>query len=178
MQIFCASAFFAALLPAAIAWAEPIVIINSYHDLDYAKEACDYQTRIGQKLMPDNPDVINGIAECKLAGDGRILGRRLENAVIAQLAINTRCAGVSVFRENHPSYDGRNNYLDLTTQRKQFHWVLFLDYTPGQKTHEWTLFPNDADKPLNGMLEGQGTPAEIADQICTVVTKRGANIVR
>jgi hypothetical protein len=182
IRILCAAAQFAVLLPAAVAWAEPIVIINSYHNLDYAREACDFQERVSQKLMPEDPDVLNGIAECKLAGDGRNLGRRLENAVIDQLAINTRCPGVSIFRQNHPDYDGKNNFFELAEQEKQFHWDLFLDYNPGQKTHAWALFPKNGPqsdaKMISGVLEGQGTAVEIADQICIVVTKRGANIVR
>jgi hypothetical protein len=81
------AALIAMLMPGA-ALAEQIIIIKSYHNLDYASVACS---------NTNNPE---GIAECKLFTDGRNLGRRLENEVRSQMAANTRCQGVDVFRLN------------------------------------------------------------------------------
>jgi len=162
----------AALLLGREAVAEPIiVIISSQHNLQYARRACS------SPLL--NPD---GIAECKFAGDGRDLGRKLENEVRSQMATNPRCQGVDVFRQNHPDYDGKINFDELADQMKQVHWTLFLEYNPGQTIHNWTLFPwtggdaSGGELVPGGMLEGEGTVSQIADQICIVVTKRGANI--
>jgi hypothetical protein len=92
---------------------------------------------------------------------------------------------VSVFRENHPDFDGKSNSSELATQNAKAHWDLFLDYNPGSETHGWTLFPYDAASwsplgtgrgKMGKMVEGEGTTAQIADQICTVVTNKGANI--
>src|SRR5262245_12497126 len=50
----------------------------------------------------------------------------------------------TVFREDHPEFDGRSNAAELAPQRAKTHWSLFLDYYPGSETHGWTLFPYDA----------------------------------
>ena len=157
------AALIAMLTPGA-AVAEPIIIIIiSLHNLDYARNACS--------------DVANaeGIAECKLAGDGR----KLENEVTSRMATSPRCQGVNVFRQNHPGYDG--NFNELADQMKQVHWDLYLDYNPGQTTHNWTLFPktggvSGGELVLNGIVEGEGTVSQIADQICIAVKKQGASI--
>src|SRR6516164_1289043 len=61
------AALIAMLTPVA-AVAEPlIIIISSQHNLEYARRACSFVA---------NPE---GIAECKFVGDGRNLGRKLEN---------------------------------------------------------------------------------------------------
>jgi hypothetical protein len=157
------------------AFAEPIIIINSPHNLEYGRIAC---STIQSRSAPDNPE---GIAECKHF-DVRNLGRRFENEVRSQMATNTRCQGVDVFRLTDQEFDGKNNISELADQMEQAHWQLFLEYHPGQAKHTWTLFPYTGAEFLpgkfvvSGIVSGEGTASEIADQICIVVTKRGANI--
>ena len=165
------AALFAMLTPGA-AVAEPIiVIISSQHNLQYAGGVCSSPLLNAE-----------GIAECKFVGDGRQLGRKFENEVRSQMATNPRCQGVDVFRQSHPDYDGKTNFNELADQLKQVHWTLFLEYNPGQTTHNWTLFPwtggdvSGGELVPGGMVEGEGTVSQIADQICIVVTKRGANL--
>ena len=67
------AALIAVLTPGA-AVAEPIIIISSQHNLEYARRACSY--------VKD----AEGIAECKFVGDGRNLGRKLENEVRSGMA--------------------------------------------------------------------------------------------
>src|SRR5260221_12831741 len=67
-----------AMLAARTALAEPI-IINSYHNLKHARIACS---------LVANPE---GIAECRFVGDGRGLGRKLENEVILKLGDPDSC---------------------------------------------------------------------------------------
>jgi hypothetical protein len=77
---------------------------------------------------------------------------------------------------------GKINFDELADQMKQVHWTLFLEYNPGQTTHNWTLFPwtggdvSGGELVPGGMVEGEGAVSQIVDQICIVVTKRGANI--
>ena len=95
---------------------------------------------------------------------------------------NPRCQGVDVFRQSHPDYDGKINFNELADQLKQVHWTLFLEYNPGRTTHNWTLFPwtggdvSGGELVAGGLVEGEGTVSQIADQICIVVTKGGANV--
>jgi hypothetical protein len=166
------AALIAMLASPVAALAEPmIVIISSQHNLQYAGGVCS------SPLL--NPE---GIAECKFVGDGRNLGRKFENEVRSGMATNPRGQGVDVFRQNHPDYDGKNNFDELADQMKQVHWTLFLEYNPGQTTHNWTLFPwtggdvSGGELVFSDIVSGEGTVSQIADQICTVVTKRGANV--
>src|SRR5262245_32307913 len=176
-RLFYIATLAAALVSgAASAGPQPIIIVISYHNLDYASSACSHTLDVGQ-LMPNDQQIIGAALECKLVGDARVLGRRLENAVIDQMAINTRCQGVNVFRENHAGYDGKSNYWELEGTRANFHWRLFLDFVPGQKTHGWTLFPTKGSASAGAMIAGEGAPHQIADQICTVATGRGATFV-
>lgn len=188
MRSILGSAALAVALMIGTAQAAPIVIVISLHNLDYAKNSCNHFRQWVDFFLPEDQEVARaGIAECKLAGDERKLGRQLEETVINQLAINTRCQGVSVFRENHPDFDAKSNSSELAPQKAKAHWDLFLDYNPGSQTHGWTLFPYGAEgwslfphtgvRTMSGkMVEGEGTPGQIADQICIVVTNTGANI--
>ena len=165
------AALIAMLMPVA-AVAEPIIIIiGSQHNLQYATGVCSSPLLNAE-----------GIAECKFAGDGRHLGRKFENEVRDRMATNPHCQGVDVFRLNDYHYDDKANFDELADQMKQVHWTLSLEYNPGQTTHNWTLFPwtggNEfgAELVKGGMVSGEGSVSQIADQICIVVTKRGANV--
>jgi len=163
------AALIAMLTPGA-ALAEPIIII-SQHNLGYAKSVCSSPLLNAE-----------GIAECKFFEDGRNLGRRFENEVKSRMATNPRCQGVDVFRQTDHDFDGNDNLNELADQLKQVHWTLFLEYNPGQATHNWTLFPwtggsvSGGELVRSGLVSGEGTVSQIADQICTVVMKRGASI--
>jgi hypothetical protein len=162
-----------ALAPTASV-AEPIVIINSIHNLNFAKSAC--ATAIGRGVAIE-------AVECKTVDDFRWLGRVLENRVIAALAVNTRCGGVTVTRIFDHNFDGKvwedSVQGVLKTIIESDHWELFLDYRPGYKTFGWALFPKKAglENRISGpIVEGEGDVTKAADQICTVVSGRGATI--
>jgi hypothetical protein len=185
------------LIAITIAEAEPIVFIVSYHNLDWAKNACEHVLSLApdaQKTireLANNPygrpadwvyEIVNGANECKSVRDPRELGRRLENELIDALAVNTRCGGVTVIRDPHPDYDGGGPDSLLNNDKiknQKDHWELFLDYNPGHKTYGWTLFSNKAG-PLLGrtgpLVSGEGDTPKVSDQSCIVVTKRGATI--
>jgi hypothetical protein len=94
--------------PAALA-AEPIVFIVSYHNLDYAKVACEHvlqfepdarntirnAERYKWQLSDDdtNKNILAGAAECRSVRDPRELGCSLENQLIDALAVNTNAPG-------------------------------------------------------------------------------------
>jgi hypothetical protein len=91
------------------------------------------------------------------------------------LALNTRCGGVTVIREPHPDWE-HDYWLSVYQEHAKLkkrgpYWDLMLDYTPGINIYGWTLFPEKGR-----MVNGEGTTPQVADQICTVVTRRGATI--
>jgi hypothetical protein len=85
-----------------------------------------------------------------------------------------------VIRDPHPDYDGgwsATNDANYKLREQKPHWDLYIDYIPGKKTYQWTLYPQ---KPgtwsARGIVDGEGATPQIADQICIVVTGHGANI--
>ena len=97
------------MLTITAATAEPkaIVVLSSLHNLDYAEVACSRLRSIAD--IKDITEVLNnasdydpedvkfnkqefdGISECKSVKDPRELGRRLEDSIMDQFAVNTRC---------------------------------------------------------------------------------------
>jgi hypothetical protein len=193
------AAFICALMALTISGAtaaeDKLVFVVSYHNLDYAVEACrsflaaapdaerairdQAKTQYVYELDDWVKEVVAKAAECRSVRDPRELGRRLENDPMNSLAVNTRCAGVTVIREPHPDFDKRP--LSEANQRlkeQRPHWDLMLDYN-GKNPFGWTLFPMKAGY-LNGyfgeLVEGEGNVVEAANQICIVVTGKGATI--
>ncbi len=151
--------------------AEQFVFLVSVHNLNYAKNACDI-------VLRDEPNSV-GAVDCKSAPDTRSLGRALENQLMDALAVNTNCAGITVTRDPHPEYDSGVPTTNYIIKKQKPYWDLFVDYAPGQKTFNWTLFSNKSGgkgppEPING----EGTLAKAATDICIVVTGRGATIQR
>jgi hypothetical protein len=156
-----------ALFTVAAARAEPIVILASPHNLNYAQSICDV-------VQKNTPTDTAAITDCALVPNTRGLGRRLEYEVESRFAVNTRCKGVTVLRMNDFEYDGKfNDDAQKIINGSKPHWKLLLDYQPGSKVHGWSL--HRGDDPMKA-VGGEGTPAQIADEVCIVVTGQGANI--
>jgi hypothetical protein len=175
--------------------AEPIIFVISYHNLDYAETACEMflsqeaeaeavkirtSKQFGVEPVDWVNDILAGVVDCKSVRDMRELGRRLENELTDALAVTTLCAGVTVIRDPHPKYDGNWDEKSLDNQKikdQKPHWDLHLDYRPGQKIYSWALFPEKAGGGSAGpLVEGEGATPKVAEQICIVVTGRGATI--
>ncbi len=176
------------------AFAETLVFIVSYHNVDYAKVACDHvlsmeadavrtvrdYQRFGWGDVNDDTtkSILAGAAECKSVRDTRELGRRLENELIDALAVELLCAGITMIRDPHPDFDGGGFSPDnYAIKQQKAHWDLHLDYQPGSKAFGWTMFPNKGGmKPDGPLVNGEGTASKAARQICIVASGRGATI--
>jgi hypothetical protein len=180
--------------------ADPIVVLSSWHNLDFAKNACE-KTLATADISKDSirwvlanpsaydPDDVkfyktlsDGSYECRMARDARTLGRKLESEVLNLLAVSPRCRGVTVFIEGDENYDGRIDATIADVKKWNDHWDLHLDYVPGSKVHGWWLFPSCAGNKGGGfnlrgpVISGEGATAMIADQVCVVVTGQGATV--
>lgn len=195
---FAATLLFATPLRAQAASPEPIVVLASLHNLDWVYYACEHDVSHAAKnadyirqILADpsgyDSDTVKvysrlaaGASECRSVRDTRELGRRLENQVMDALAVNTRCKGVVAVIGGHEKYDGKFNPVATAIQEHKDHWDLLLDYIPGSKVHEWSLEPQHAwnnQRLLEGqMVSGDGSAAQIADQVCIVVTGQGAAV--
>jgi hypothetical protein len=179
--------------PTSQAFAETIVFIVSYHNVDYAKVACDQMlllepdsakaARAAQKYgwgesSEGTKAVLAGAAECKTVRDTRELGRRLENELTDALAAEPVCAGITVIRDPHPDFDGVGvSQTNYALKQQKAYWNLHLDYQPGSRVFGWTLFPNKAGMKSDGnLVSGEGTASKAAKQICIVASGGGATI--
>jgi hypothetical protein len=62
---------------------------------------------------------------------------------------------------------------------KKANWELNLGFRPGASRQEWALWPyhdGTISKPKE-LLEGEGDPAQIARDVCTIMTRSGAKIL-
>jgi hypothetical protein len=179
----------------ATAAEDKLVFVSSYHNLDFAVEACrsalaaapDAERSIRDQAKSQYvyelddwvKDVVAKAVECRSVRDPRELGRRFENDLMNALAVNTRCAGVTVIRDPHPDFDKRPlSEANRRLREQRPHWDLMMDYN-GKKPFGWTLFPMNAGYNtgyFGELVEGEGNFAEAATQICTVVTGKGATI--
>src|SRR5215475_11160069 len=107
--------------------AEPIVFIVSYHNLDYAKEACRRvlsEPEAAKTIREPAESVKKAAAECRKVSDLRELGRRLEHDLTDALAVEPLCAGVTVIRDPHLDFDKVKDdvqaYYDL--RQKKPYW--------------------------------------------------------
>jgi hypothetical protein len=151
--------------------AEPIVVFQSLHDLNYAKNVCEYVQSAAGATNASN----EAKTECALATDPRALGRRLELDVRSSFATNPRCAGVTVVRGWLDRYDPGDGHDYLATIANK-HWELLLDFTPGSKTHGWSLFRVTANQNIEDRFSGEGTPDQIANAVCIAMTGKGATV--
>jgi hypothetical protein len=167
----------AALFTVAIARAEPIIVFDSGWNRDLAVSAC-LPFRKGVAQPGDDPATV---FDCQTATNTRGLGTQLEYEVQNKFAVTARCKGVTVLL---PELDGNFNFKGTPfSDIRKPHWQLVLYYYPGSKAYAWALFEADslghvADRDFRPykMVKGEGTPAQIADEACIVVTGQGASI--
>jgi hypothetical protein len=161
----------------AFAKAEPIIVFDSGYNRDWAVNAC---WPFRKEVAPPEADPA-AVYDCQWAANTRGLGRELENDVRSKFAVTTRCKGVTVIL---PEFDNNFSYKQVVDIQKP-HWLLILYYQPGSKVYGWALFQVDSRGNLSSpaniltpykVVKGEGTPAQIADEVCIVVTGQGATV--
>jgi hypothetical protein len=120
-------------------------------------------------LLPPNREPVSQ--------DTRELGRRLEDSIVDQFSVNTRCAGAAAYIEGYDKFDGKFNAVAMQAEELNDYWDLMVDYAPGSKVYRRALFPTARSGRPNGrMISGEGTVSQIAEQVCIVVTGHGASV--
>ena len=65
----------------------------------------------------------------------------------------------------------------MQAEERNDYWDLMVDYAPGSQVYSWALFPTARSGRPNGrMISGEGAAFQIAEQVCIVVTGRGASV--
>jgi hypothetical protein len=132
----------------AAASAEPVIVVDEWWTSDYAASGC-------------------------FAADGCLNPKEraadFEDALAAQMAATPTCRTTTIFRFKSPGAAMSRAAQDAMAKS---HFTLIVDFTVGVVEQRWTL------QEENNSMSGQGTPNEIATQVCNIVTGAGAKIIR
>jgi hypothetical protein len=147
------------------AHAESIIIFNTLHTLAFAEVACSLDREPA------------AVALCRSVDDPRRLGREFENQILSQFGVTTQCKGVTLARLLGPKDDGEFSQAAMDLMRKE-HWSLHVDYSPVSERYEWALFaePGFGSPDQRWVVRGEGTTAQIAQQVCNVVAGLGGTV--
>lgn len=155
----------------------PIVVLNGWWNIDYAKTACERANKwhqetaeliqkIGcanvtscQELMPIIEACANGVVEEV---------RNFETNLATEFAVNTGCLSVQFVYFSGPD----NKSKEVSDAMGKEHYLLMFDYKPGASKQHWTLQSSDN----SSFTQGEGNPEEIAKKICFIVREQGAKL--
>jgi hypothetical protein len=166
------------------AWAEPVLMLNEPRDVETANYSCNWAEgelkssqylikafKCGESELCQRAMDIN--AACKVGGPVNEV-RAFHSKLLAQFASNPQCQ-ITIMRVT----DGKSETAiknDLEA-RKRADWELNLGFTPGAAKQQWALWPYSSGSIVGSVLEGEGDAAQIAKDVCTIVTRGGAKIL-
>jgi hypothetical protein len=130
---------------------EPVVVLDSWWSVDYAKNMCS-RTRA-------------------CSADPAAEALNFEDRLATQLAANRECSGVFIAKYRGSNFDHDKTIMDALQKRP--HWILVINYLPGRQTQSWWLRLEGGPH-----TEGEGDPKEIAGDVCSTLIERGAKILK
>lgn len=126
------------------------VVLDSWWDVDYAKQSCNGQN-------PCQSDPVQAVHE-------------FEIELTTQFAAQAACVNVQFIRFSGPKEENKSAN-DATPKS---YWSLSLNFIPGSTKQTWQM----VQSPIKtAVLQGDGTPAEIAKEVCAIVNGKGAKVV-
>ena len=145
-------------IPACTKSTTSIVVIDHWWNVDYAKNGCGL-------LLPrgfDDPD----LAACQERRATALQNFELE--LSTQLAARPECAGIRVF-----GFKLTANSPEVDKAVAGEHWQLSLNYgTENSMKQAWQMYRS----PKGTVQQGEGTPPQIASDVCSIVKARGATV--
>ena len=166
--------------------AQPVLMLNEPRDVDKAKYSCGWAEaeikssqylikafKCGESELCQRAMDID--AACKVGGPIREV-RGFHSKLLAQFASNAQCAITIMRLSDDKSETATKNNLEAYNRANG---ELNLGFTPGAMKQTWALWPWEPGKGISpaGVLEGEGDPAQIAKDVCTIVTRSGAKIL-
>ncbi len=130
---------------------EPVIVLDSWWSVDHVKNMC---ARTNACSVDPAAEALN-----------------FEDRLATQLAANLHCSGVFIAKYRGANFDHDKTIMDAVQKRP--HWTLIIDYIPGHQTQSWWLRLEGGPH-----TQGEGDPKEIAGNICSIVTERGAKILK
>jgi len=92
-----------------------------------------------------------------------------EVELATELAANPDCIGIQFVGWKGL---GDANKAAIDAVQKE-HWLLGLDYIPGAQKQPWWMVRSPDHHPY---MQGEGSPNEIARNVCAIVNQRGATV--
>ena len=177
----------AILVAVIVAWAssaaaQQTIVLDSWWNVDYAKEACRsalsfFQqertliAQIGCEAVTACPEVMPAVMACQMAfpaGDPTAEVRDFEDRVLSHMASDPRCKGIEIGRYSGPnSSNAAQNKVALES-----HWTLFLNFNPGATSQSWEILRQKPDT----YMKGEDNPQDTARRVCVIVNGHGATV--
>jgi hypothetical protein len=155
------------------------VVLQGWRNLEHAQQVCErarnwqQQNRgriaeLGCERVALCREMTPLIARC--VGDPAGEVRAFEDELLARAAAEPKCKNVRFVRLNERSNPDEAARAVL----QEPHWQLSLDYQPGDAGQRWGM----TDDPSRATFpKGEGSPQEIAAEVCAVVIERGAKLL-
>ena len=103
----------------------------------------------------------------RCAGDPGLLVRDFELTLKTQFAAQEGCRSVQLL-----SYESPNSSPEVDKARQKQYWTLSLNFVPGASQQGWQIIESER----HNLLQGDGSAADIAREVCGIVTKKGATL--
>ncbi|MGH7064933.1 MAG: hypothetical protein ACREET_12720 [Stellaceae bacterium] len=146
-----AAASFALLALTVSAHAGPLLVIDRWWGVDYAKGDCSREGKNEAICDKERTESYN-VFELELK---------------TQFAASARCAGIAVSSFGYPQ-----NPKEPPPDMSRPYWSFSISYKGNESAQLWQMLsPKGSDLP---MMQATGTPSEIATQVCTIIGKNGA----
>jgi hypothetical protein len=139
---------------------EPLLVIDRWWGVDYAKANC--------KIPAFKPA---GKSEATCNRESTESYNVFELELKTQFAASAECAGITV-----SSFGSPQNPKEPPPDMSRPYWNFSINYTADQPAQLWQMLPPEgSDLP---MMQANGTPSEIAKQVCIIIKGKGGAIVR
>jgi hypothetical protein len=153
------AAILALLAVAAPARADgPLLIIDRWWGVDYAKEPCHIPA-----FKP------TGMSEATCDQESTEDYNRFELEFKTQFAASAECSGISLSSFGYPQ-SPKERPPDISRP----YWSFSINYEQDKPAQLWQMLPpRSSDLP---MMQGTGTPSQIATQVCTIIKGKGGTV--
>ncbi len=140
--------------PTAPADSPPLIVIDRWWGVDYAKGDCWHDQRREAICNQERTEAYN----------------RFELELKTQFAALKECSGINVASFGYPQ-----NLHQPSPDLSQPYWSFAIDYYGNDPAQLWKMLPPKGSHLQ--MMEATGTPAQIATQVCTIIKGKGGAVV-
>jgi hypothetical protein len=161
-RIFLAAliAFVTATAPPVYADSPPLIIIDRWWGVDYAKRVCE---------IPAYKPA--GMSEATCNQERTESYDRFELELKTQFAALTEYAGITVASFGYPQ-----NPKQPPPDTSQPYWSFSINYFGDDPAQLWQMLaPKGSNLP---MMQATGTPSQIAKQVCTIIKGKGGAVAQ